>query len=383
MRFFYFCTFLSSVILVLLVGCQKKNAGNAKYSEFKIKELKEYHTLISNKNLLVGLPVRLRYDTKNKHLFIEDLSRQRITEMDDRNKVVHVFGKKGHGPGEVEGIDNFFITQKHLFIVDGNQYLIDKYSLRDGRYISSLDYEQFLKNKIPPHPPLTDINNIPFVTLNETILLPTQTNGRFLYEEINWKGKKLADIGAIPKGYKTEKNEDTYWSDLEHRNVPARDLCEAFPVNDRADSDDIYLVYSAIPKIAKYTLSGRKIWEHKISRTPEVDSLMINLSIRARVVESHPKVHVSLIPVRKYVAGRCDPDGDLFLITYTDLNFPNKYHLPMWIHQFDSDGKLVKRYKIVSKADVDLSFYPAIDFKKNEIFVALVFNNIGIRTYHF
>lgn len=378
MRSHYIRIFFSSALIILLTACQRKDAAHSEEVEAKV--LKTHHTLMSNKNLLLGLPVRIKYDDETNRLFIEDLAKGGVVEINDSSEVVHVFGKKGHGPGEVQAIDNFFITQKHLFIVDGGQYLINKYSRRDGHYITSLDYEKFLKHKIPPHLPLTDINNEPFVMLNENILLPTQAEGRFLYKLIDWKGNKLGDIGAIPKGYTTKVNKDKYWSALENKKIPARDLSEAFPVNDPSDPDNIYLVYSAIPKIVKYSLSGRKIWEHKINRTPEVDSLMINLSVRAKVVKNHPDVRVHPIPVRKYVAGRCSPDGDLYLITYTDPSMPDKYHRPIWIHQFDPEGKLVKRYKIVS--NVDLSFYPGIDFKKHRLFFPII-KDINIRTYNF
>jgi len=369
------------IMFILLTGCQKKDAGNAGEAGGKVKTLKTYHDLKSNENLLLGLPVRLKYDDNTRHLFIQDWAKMSIIEIDDGSNVVNVYGGKGKGPGEIQGIDNFFVTHHHLFIVDGNRYLINKYSRQDGHYISSLDYGKLIvKSKNPIHPPLTDINNDPFVTLNEMVLLPTQNSGKFLYKLIDWKGNKRADIGTIPKGYSNKEDNKTYWSALEKKNLPARALNEAFPVNDRSDPENIYLVYSAIPKIAKYSLSGEKIWEHKIPRTPEVDTLVNNLSIRANVVRNHPNVRVQRIPVRKYVTGRSSPDGDLYLVTYTDPAMPAKYHRPVWIHQFNSKGTLVARYKIAS--DVDLSYYPGIDFRKHKIFATL-FKGLDIRTYQF
>lgn len=391
MRSRYIYILLSSALLIFITGCQQKTGGHAENPGIKAKELKEYHTFISSKNLAVGQPVRLKYDDSTGHVFIQDFAKSRIIEMDDSNKVVIVYSRKGRGPGESEFIENFFITNKHLFIVDGRLFLIDKYSRQDGHFISSMDYGKYLlkrkrSSKAPPPPPtvpFADMNNQPFVTLNETILLPSQNNGKFLYEELNWKGKKLADIGAIPKNYTASENVNKVWSILENRKVPAQDLCEAFPVNDPSDPNDVYLVYSAIPKIAKYSLSGKELWERKIPRTPEIDSLMIMLGNFARVVMNHPNTRVAPIPVRKYVTGRCSPAGDLYLVTGMDLmQMPDKYHRPLWIHQFDSKGKLIKRYKIVS--DVDLSNYPGIDYKRHRIFVALFFfKNIGIRIYPF
>jgi hypothetical protein len=389
MQFYYISILFSLVLLISVTSCRKKNGSNLAASHIKVEVLNAHHSLESNKNLLLGLPMKLKYDENTGHLFIMDLDQRKVIELDDSSHIVNEFGEKGRGPGELLSVENFFLTKKHLFIVDNRQFLINKYSLRDGHYISSLDYGKFLvkiKSKSKDHipapklPPFYDNNNKVHVTLKETVLLPTQADGKFLYEEINWKGKKLADIGAIPRAYTASGNENKYWSTLENKKIPARDLAEAFPVNDRSNPSDIYLVYSAIPKIAKYSLSGRKIWEHKITRMPEVDSLINNLSHRARVVRNHPKVRVAPIPIRTYVGGICSPDGNLYLITFTDPAFPKKYHLPMWIHEFNTNGKLVKRYKIGSNTDV--SYYPAIDFKKHRIFVSFLHKS-GIRIYHF
>ncbi len=131
---------------------------------------------------------------------------------------------------------------------------------------------------VPQKPSLIDNNNQPFVTLYEKILVPSLANGEFLFQSINWDGDKLAGIGEIPTECKTAEEYDKIRLALENRKVPARDACLVFPVNDHSNPDEIFLVYSAIPKIAKYSLSGQKIWEQTIPRTPEVDSLMIYLS---------------------------------------------------------------------------------------------------------
>ncbi len=388
MKSYITCILLSLVLLSFVTGCQKKDADDSEdAAEVEVKELKTYDDLTAIEDLLLGLPVRLKYDDETQHLFIQDLANWGVIEIDDSSNVVNKFGRRGRGPGEIQALADFFITKEHLFIVDWGQYLIHKYNLTDGEHISSLDYGKFLlkeeptsDNEIPPPPPLplNDNNNQPFVTLNETILLPSQANGKFLYQAINWNGDKLADIGEIPTGCTASENKEEIRSALENRNVPARDSCLAFPVNDRSNPEEIYLVYSAIPKIAKYSLSGRKLWEHKISRTPEVDSLMIDLS---NVTKSHPDHRLSQMPVRKYIAGRSSPDGDLYLITYTNLVTPQTPRRSMWVHQFDIRGTLVNRYNIVSD-DVDLNYFPGIDFKKQRIF-APVYRGTDIRIYDF
>ena len=278
---------LGSLLIMSLTYCQKEHEINSGTNEVNVKELINYDNLISNNDLLLGLPIRLKYDEDTQNLFIQDPNNWSIIEIDDSSYVVKKFGSRGSGPGEIQELADFFITKDNLFIVDAAQLLIHKYSRHDGKHISSLNYGNVLSedkissdNKIlvPQKPSLIDNNNQPFVTLDEKILVPSLANGEFLFQSINWDGDKLAGIGEIPTECKTAEEYDKIRLALENRKVPARDACLVFPVNDHSNPDEIFLVYSAIPKIAKYSLSGQKIWEQTIPRTPEVDSLMIDLS---------------------------------------------------------------------------------------------------------
>ena len=377
-----------SILLIInsLVACADQASENSKATTIEVTELSDYDSLISENDLMLGVPVRLKIDHSSQHLFIQDVALLAVIELDEQYNEVLRFGNRGRGPGEIQSLDDFFISEKHLFIVDGNRFLIHKYSRGDGQLISSLDYGELLiesKNSsvnglpMPPPAPLTSNNNRPFITLNETILLPSHTNGEFLYQAFNWQGEKVADIGEIPDGYTPLADDEEVRSALRDKRVPERDLALAFPVNDLSDFNEINLVYSAIPKIAKYTLTGNKIWEQDIPSTPEVDSLMIDLG---NVLVNHPNQRASLLPVKKYMKGVNSPQGDLYLFTYTNMDTPHTPRRPMWIHQFDTKGTLVHRYKIIS--DVDLFYYPDIDYEYRRIFTPS-FNESDVRVYPF
>lgn len=381
MRFYFISLLLSFILVIYTVGCQKKNDRYAGLGSVKIKKLKKYHLLKQDKELLLGQPIRLKYDNNTHHLFIQDLAQRKVIEINDSGQIVNEFGGPGKGPGEVQDIENFFITSKYLFIVDGYQFLINKYDLRNGYYISSLNYHSLLlKSQIPSGPriPYQDNNNKVFITRTGTILIPTQTGGKFLYEAVNWKGEKLADIGAIPKSRTVIENNDKFFSMNEKKEFLASDSAEAFLVNDCLNPGDIYLVYPAIPKIAKYRLSGEKIWEHNIHLTPEVDTLIYHLSIRAR--ELMNRSHYSRISIRTYVAGRCGPNGSIYLSTFTDATYPKKYRRPLWIDRLGPKGRLMKRYKVGTK--INAYYYPALDFKKRRIYVPLLGTDT-VRVYSF
>jgi len=378
---------LSIVLLInSLLACADQASENSKATTIEVTELSDYDSLISENDLLLGVPVRLKFDHKSQHLFIQDVAHWAVIELDEKNNEVRRYGSRGRGPGEFQNLDDFFISAKHLFIVDSSRFLIHKYSRIDGQFISSLDYREFLIEKsnssehgLQPNPqaPLTSNNNRPFVTYNETVLLPAQFGGEYLYRAITWEGQRTAEIGEIPEGYNDFIDDEEVWKSLRNKKLPAHVLPLSFPVNDPANLNDIFVVYSAIPKIAKYNLDGDKIWEQNVPYTPEVDSLMIDLK---NVLQDHPNQRVSLLPVKKYMAGRSSPDGDLYLFTYTNMDTPHTPRRPMWIHQFDSRGTLVHRYKIIS--DTDLFYYPDIDFKNRRVFTPS-FNESDIRIYPF
>lgn len=378
---------LSTVLLSSsLVACTEQNSENSEATTIEVTELSDYDSLISENDLLLGVPVRLKVDHNSQHLFIQDVALWTVIELDQQYDEVRRFGNQGRGPGEFQSLDDFFITEKHLFIVDGNRLLIHKYSREDGQFISSLNYGELLMERknssvdgipLTPQAPLTANNNRPFITLNETILLPSHTNGEFLYQAFNWEGEKVADIGEVPDGYTPLADDDEVRSALRDQRVPERDLALAFPVNDLSDLNEIYLVYSVIPKIAKYSLSGNKIWEQAIPSTPEVDSLMIDMG---NVLVNHPNQRASLLPVKKYMKGVNSPQGDLYLFTYTNMDTPHTPRRPMWIHQFDTKGTLVHRYKIIS--DTDLFYYPDVDYEYRRVFTPS-FNESDVRIYPF
>lgn len=82
--------------------------------------------------------------------------------------------------------------------------------------------------------------------------------------------------------------------------------------------------------------------------------------------------------VRKYISGRSNAEGELFLITYTNLITRFAPRRPMWIHKFDTAGNLAERIKVVS--DEDLNPYIGMDFEKEKILVN-PFMEVDIREY--
>jgi len=376
-------TIALTLFSISFLSCQSQKTNSPNQTNVQVKELSAFDNYVKNQDLLLGMPVRLKYDDNDQHLFVQDLPNWAIIEIDDSSNVVNTYGRKGRGPGEIEMLNDFYFNKDHLFIVEGSRFFIHKYSRKDGKHVSSLDFAEVRRGNHkdgaqPPRPiPLNDNNNQPFVTLNETVLIPSQFGKEYLYEAVDWEGQKVADIGKMPGNCTISKSEEEVRSALENKKVPAKDQCFAFPVSDRANPDEIFIIYSAIPKIEKYNLTGQKLWERKIPIIPEVDSLTIDLSILAK---EHPDRRLGGMKVRKYIAGRSNVNGELFLITYTNLVTRFAPRRSIWIHKFDKEGNLAERMKIVSEED--LNPYVGMDFEGKRI-LANPNMQVDIRTYKF
>src|SRR5690554_45616 len=199
MKIRYKLSFRIVLAVILITACTDKGQRTSYTDDAKIIELQTFNHYIKSEDLLLGMPVRIKYDSDNQRLFIQDLPKWAVIEIDDSSNVINEYGNRGRGPGEIQMLNDFFFNKKYLYIVDGGQYLIHKFNRDDGKYISSLNYGES-SEITPPSPPipLNDNNNQVFVTLNETVLIPSQFGGEYLFMVVNWQGEKIADIAEMP-----------------------------------------------------------------------------------------------------------------------------------------------------------------------------------------
>lgn len=365
------------LLLGLTAACSSESSSTNNAAGEAIV-LNEFQTVISREDTLMGMPVMLKYEESTDHLFVYDINQRKVFEMDSRGSEIAEYGGKGRGPGELLSLGNFFVTDNYVYILDPQQFFIQKYN-RSGEVVSTLDYSKLLVKEDtdshrppPPQPVLNDVNNKPFVTLNGNLLIPIYRQGESLFKLVTWEGTHLANIGEIPEPYLTSAGEEQTKAAYENREVPARDMYRAFPVNDPANPGELFIVYSAIPKIAKYDTSGQKLWERAVPDTPELDALAGQYYNYA---EERPGVFK---PIIKYVFGMAGPAGDLYVGAMTGALLPGEF--PLWMHYFNASGELLNRYKIA--ADSTLWYYPAVDVSGRRIFVAPQ-NDVVVESYSF
>lgn len=367
---------LTAVILfITFTGCSSHNPSED--TEPVVVELTDFETIISFEDEILATPVILKY-AGNSTLFVYDEGLGKVIMLNEKGGILQEFGQRGPGPGEFQRVNNLFLAENHLYVTDPGKYSIHKFEI-DGELAATLLYGEVANQaNTPPPPPMgmsvraKNITNQPAVTSDGNVILSSIVLGdsvQSIFKLNDWDGNSVSTIGEVPEGSTFILDNEKIKEDVSNRVVPSYYRADAYPVQDKMNPDEYFLVYSALPLIAKYNSTGEMLWEMEIPSTPETDSVTTRFfNVMEKMQRSDIRFRILL---QYYVAGVSSPDGDLFLAM--DRN-------PLWIHQFDSAGKLIRRYKLVSDG-VAIEPVFDIDFENNRILIAT--EEGEIRAYSF
>ncbi|NBC64686.1 MAG: 6-bladed beta-propeller [Bacteroidetes bacterium] len=207
-------------IVGILIGCRSETLSS---SEIETTELTEFKTLVELEDNLLGVPTILRYNGSG--LFVYDGGHGKILELNGRGEIIHEYGQKGQGPGEFASVNNIFVTEDHLHVVDNLKFYIYTFD-RSGGLTYSLDYGEPVGT--PPPPPMApgiivapNPDNQPFVTPDDDVMLPSHQEGSTLYELKDPEGNHLSGIGEIPESSTFNLDNNKMKEDVENRVVPS------------------------------------------------------------------------------------------------------------------------------------------------------------------
>lgn len=362
------------VLLFLIVtNC---NSEKKEVSESDYVKLDEYETIVSYEDMQVFTPTVLTI--ADGILYVYDYSVGHVITFDSEGNFIGEIGRSGQGPGEFYLLNKIHVHDDTLHFVDFGQFLIHSYK-KNGEHISSADYGE-LGYFTSPSPPMStgavmarDLTHQPHVTLQGNFLLSPFLAGELpekMFDLVNRDGEIISRMGDVPEGSTTLIEPNEHREAISNNEVPPRDFANAFPVNDRANPDEYFLIYTAFPKIEKYNNAGEKLWETDNISAPELDEVTERYY---HVMEGLTRS--SWIPLNKYMAGVSSWEGELFLATNTNPEIPGT----LWIHRFNTEGELIRRYKIISDVNIPPVF--DIDFSMEKLF--LLTNEGEIRAYDF
>jgi len=233
-------------------------------------------------------------------------------------------------------VNNIFLTKEYLYIVDTGQLIIHKYD-RTGELHSSFDFGKIAGKPTVPPPPVgnilaNEIDNQPFVTSKGDLMLSTVNFGTTkdkIFKLISWEGNELSEIGDVPEGSEFVLDNVKLRKEASEGEIPSFYKANSFPIQDYANPDEYFFVYSSLPKIAKYTSNGDKLWEKDISNTEADQSRGRFFKIMDKM-NSSPDIR-DRIDLEFYSSGVSSNEGDVYLVANTE---------PVVIHQFNNTGGL-------------------------------------------
>lgn len=367
--------FCVSFTVFLLMSCTSETSTE---KIIPISELSDFETVISFEDEVLASPASLKY-TGDSTLFVFDQGLGKVIELKENGEVIREYGRMGRGPGEFQRVNNIYITDDYLFVIDPGKFAIHKFG-RNGELHSTFDYgnSENQSTAAPPPPPMglsvtaNNINNRPAITHDGNLLLSAirlADSTEAIFYRMNWKGEQLSSIGEIPEGSTFILNNEKMRDDVNDRVIPTYYRANVFPVIDRSSPGDLFLVYSAFPKIMKYNSEGEKIWESNI---PSVDEINSTTNHFFTAMEKMQRADIrSRIRLEYYSSAVSSPEGHLFLAMNQNS---------LWIHELNPEGELISRYKLSSK---DNSLTPIFDIDFDNRRFLIVTEESEIMSYPF
>jgi len=339
-----------AVLFILMTGC---NPAEPESESIGITELSDFEVVVSRESNTLGIPVIIKYDGKS-NFFVFDVSRDQVLKLDDNGNVISEIGRVGRGPGEYSFLTNIFPTENHIYVIDMGQLLAHRYD-KEGTYLSSFDFGKkdgrptippFRYNKVAP----MEIENQPHLTMQDNMLLSTVNVGetnQSIFEVLDWEdGNRLSEFGDVPEGSTFILDNLNLRNEASNGQVPSFYKSNSFPVQDRANPNEYFVVYTALSKIAKYKVTGEKLWEKEVESSETIAIREWFFETMERMAKS-PDIR-DRVGLQFYSSGVSSEDGDLYLVV--NIN-------PVVIHKFNNQGELIHKYKFASE-----EVTPVLDF---------------------
>lgn len=352
--------FLCGLLLFVIQGCSHEDSSSY---VGETTELKNYETLVDLEDNILATPVIIRHGNSST-FFVYDVRKGQVLELDENGKVINEVGRSGRGPGEYTFVNNMFVREQHLYVIDIIQFMAHQYDM-EGNFVSSFNFGEIAGQPTTPPPAIglvtaNEIDNQPYITLQGNIMLSNVNVGdknENIFQIIDWEKKKqLSEMGEVPEGSSFVLDNQKLRNEATDGKVPSFYKPNSFPVQDRSNPNEYFVIYSSLSQIAKYASNGKKLWQKDIN-TPETDSIRTRFFDAMERMSNSPDIR-DRVGLEYYSSGFSNNEGDLYLVVNTS---------PVMIHQYNNAGELLHKYKFSSE---DTTPVLDIDFANNRILAA-------------
>ena len=239
---------LFTCIILMIIGCSQNQDDSSKQPDkITMVSVDTLFTFTDFETHNIAQPTEIAI-LENGSMAIVDFDQKQISLVSKSGDLITTFGREGRGPGEFIRIDNLFVTDDVIHVIDTNQNMISKFDT-EGNFIKGHTYKSaaILKE-------VTAIGSTKYVIatggIDSTLLSVTdfKTDSNFYF--------------GTPKGESIEVvNLQESLNQLKNGEIP--DLFKNM-VTLRTDHDHIYAFLNSYSILQKYDFNGNLIWEKNI-----------------------------------------------------------------------------------------------------------------------
>jgi hypothetical protein len=239
---------LFTCIILMMIGCSQNQDDSSKQPDkVTMVSVDTLFTFTDFETHNIAQPTESAI-LENSSVAIVDFDQKQISLVSKSGDLITTFGREGRGPGEFIRIDNLFVTEDVIHVIDTNQNMISKFDT-EGNFINGHAYKSaaILKE-------VSAIDRTKYIIatggVDSTLLSVTDFNTDSTFYFGTPKGESIEVVD-----FQESLNQ------LKNGEIPG--LYKNM-VTLRTDNDHIYAFLNAYSILQKYDQNGKLVWEQKI-----------------------------------------------------------------------------------------------------------------------
>ncbi len=239
---------LFTCIILMIIGCSQTQDDSSKQPDkVTMVSVDTLFTFTDFETHNIAQPTELAI-LENGSVAIVDFDQKQVSLVSKLGDLITSFGREGRGPGEFIRIDNLFVTDDVIHVIDTNLNMISKFDT-EGNFINGHAYKSaaILKE-------VSAIDRTKYIIatggVDSTLLSVTDFNTDSTFYFGTPKGESIEVVD-----FQESLNQ------LKNGEIPG--LYKNM-VTLRTDNDHIYAFLNAYSILQKYDQNGKLVWEQKI-----------------------------------------------------------------------------------------------------------------------
>lgn len=142
-------SFISCLLLFFVFSCSPEDPST---KVIESTELSNFETLVSLESETLALPIIIK-TLNDQSLIVYDIGTNQVLKLDESGAIIDSIGRVGQGPGEYFFVNNIYINDDKIYLIETSQMLAHQYN-QNGDLTSSFDFGKLVGRSAIPSPPI-------------------------------------------------------------------------------------------------------------------------------------------------------------------------------------------------------------------------------------